>query len=100
MGGVSVQAVSLPSTNQPLPTTPKRRSVRRRLTHLVSQVLLLYLATAYVIAPAMWKRYTRRHPSLYDLPGITRTGAGIPGDPLNSALIGTKAEVAKIMLAA
>jgi hypothetical protein len=60
----------------------------------------VYLATAYLIVPAGWKRYARRHPSLADAPRITRTGAGIPGDPLNVALIGTETEVKKIMLAA
>jgi hypothetical protein len=49
--------------------------------------------------PGLWKRYVRRHPSLNDIPGITRTAAGIPGDPLNTALIGTKAEVMTIMVA-
>jgi hypothetical protein len=50
--------------------------------------------------PALWKRYVRRHPSLRDLPGITHTKNGIPGDPINMALIGTQAEVLQIMLAA
>ena len=48
----------------------------------------------------LWSRYVRRHPSLEDLPGITHTGAGIPGDPLNVALIGTETDVKRIMLAA
>jgi hypothetical protein len=37
---------------------------------------------------------------LEDLPGVTYTADGIPADPINMALIGTKAEVIKIMLAA
>jgi hypothetical protein len=63
-------------------------------------LLLAYGVGAYVILPAIWERYARRHPSLDDIPGITRTGADIPGDPLNVALIGTKSELTKIMLAA
>jgi hypothetical protein len=55
---------------------------------------------AYLILPAFLTRYAKRHPSLADIPGITHTGNGMPGDPLNVALIGTKAEVLKIMLAA
>ena len=39
-------------------------------------------------------------PSLDDVPGITQTADGIPGDPLNVALIGTETEVTAIMLAA
>jgi hypothetical protein len=63
-------------------------------------VLLAYLALAYLLMPGLWRRYVRRHPSLEDLPGITRTANGIPGDPLNVALTGTKAQVMRIMVAA
>jgi hypothetical protein len=63
-------------------------------------VLLLYLVVAYLLMPGLWKRYARRHPALEDIPTITHTKAGIPGDPLNVALIGSKVEVLKIMLAA
>jgi hypothetical protein len=61
---------------------------------------LTYLAVAYLFMPALWERHVRRHPSLADVPGITATSAGIPGDPLNVALIGTKAEVLQNMVAA
>jgi hypothetical protein len=50
--------------------------------------------------PSVWKRYTHKHPSLEDLPGMTYTADGIPADPINVALIGTRDEVIKIMLAA
>src|SRR5436309_5715579 len=63
-------------------------------------LLLVYLAVAYLVMPGLWRRYDHRHPSLEDIPGITHTAAGIPGDPLNVALIGTKAQVMKIMVAA
>jgi hypothetical protein len=63
-------------------------------------VLLAYLAAAYLLLPALWTRYTHRHPKMEDLPGITYTANGIPGDPINVALIGTKADLIKIMLAA
>jgi hypothetical protein len=62
-------------------------------------LLLLYGAVAYLVAPSAWTRYLRGHPSLEDVPGITHTAAGIPGDPLNVALIGTETDVKKIMLA-
>jgi hypothetical protein len=79
---------------------PKRWSRRRRLAVLAAGLLLTYLVLAYVLLPAFWKRYTRRHPALEDIPGITYAADGIPGDPLNVALIGTKEEVVTIMLAA
>jgi hypothetical protein len=52
------------------------------------------------VVPAGWKRYTRRHPSLEDIPGIAYAADGIPGDPINVALIGTKADVVRVLLAA
>src|SRR5262249_26706893 len=61
-------------------------------------LLLLWLVVAYLVMPAFWKRYVRHHPSLEDIPHITHTKDGMPGDPLNVALIGTKAEVMKIMV--
>lgn len=78
--------------------TPNSRT--RRWAALAAGVLLVYLAGAYVLMPTLWKGYARRHPALEDLPGITYTGSGIPGDPVNVALIGTKADLVKIMLAA
>jgi hypothetical protein len=50
--------------------------------------------------PDIWRHYTRNHPAFDDVPHITHTASGIPGDPLNVALIGTKAELVMIMLAA
>lgn len=65
----------------------------------VAGLLVMYLAVAYLVLPALWERYAHRHPALEDLPDITHTGSGIPGDPINVALIGTEAEVVRIMLA-
>jgi hypothetical protein len=83
-----------------LPSRLRRRSRRRRIAALIAFVLLLYLGATYLAMPALWKHYTRRHPSLRDVPGVTHTGSGIPADPLNVALIGTREEVLKLMLAA
>jgi hypothetical protein len=67
---------------------------------LAATVLLLpaYALLAYVVLPVSWSGYERlaRHAD----PGITRTAEGIPGDPLNVALIGDEAEVLDAMLAA
>ncbi|MBY0523738.1 MAG: LssY C-terminal domain-containing protein [Gemmataceae bacterium] len=62
-------------------------------------ILTVYLAATYLVVPALWKHHVHKHPSLEDTPGITHTSSGIPGDPINVALIGTKAEVVRIMLA-
>jgi hypothetical protein len=63
-------------------------------------VLLAYLAVAYLLMPALWKRYTSKHPELEDLPTVAHTADRIPADPINVALIGTRVEVMKITLAA
>ncbi|MCH5376099.1 MAG: LssY C-terminal domain-containing protein [Planctomycetes bacterium] len=73
---------------------------RRRVAVVVAIVLLLYLAAAYLAAPAIWKQYVDRHPSLDDIPGVTHTKDGIPGDPINVALIGSETDVKEIMAAA
>ena len=49
---------------------------------------------------AIWKRYERRHPDIGIESRVTSTASGIPGDPLNVALIGTKADVLRLMHAA
>jgi hypothetical protein len=79
---------------------PKRRSRRKQVVLFVAGLLLVWLAVAYLVMPALWKGYAHRHPSLEDIPRITHTGSDIPGDPLNVALIGTETELKKIMLAA
>ncbi len=54
---------------------------------------------AYVVLPASWKQYARLRPFVAEQE-ITHTAEGIPGDPLNVALVGTRAEVLAAMLAA
>lgn len=82
------------------PSNSPRHRHRRRLFGVLGGILLAYLAACYLLLPRLWRRYVHRHPSLEDLPGLTRTAAGIPGDPLNVALTGTKPEVMRIMVAA
>jgi hypothetical protein len=82
------------------PLAPLRRSRLRLALRFAIALLLVYLLVAYLIAPTAWNRSTHRHPSLEDVPGITHAADGIPGDPINVALIGTKAEIESVMLAA
>ncbi|MFC5066934.1 LssY C-terminal domain-containing protein [Flaviflagellibacter deserti] len=63
--------------------------------HKTRTLLILaigYGLLAYLILPDLWARYERRH-ALAELPFITRNADGIPGDPINIGLIGTKADV-------
>jgi len=75
-------------------------SRRRVYLWLAAIIILLYLAIAYIILPLAWKRDVRRHPQLFDAPRITHTPAGIPGDPVNLALLGSEADVVHAMIAA
>ena len=81
-------------------TPSPRRSYRKRVAVLFAGALVLYLVAAYVVLPALWKHHERGHPSLDAIPRITHMADGIPGDPLNVALIGTETELKKILLAA
>jgi hypothetical protein len=88
-----------PASDQP-PLMPRKRRRLKQLATLTAAMLLLYLVAAYLVLPRGWTWYVGRHPSLEDIPDITRTGSGIPGDPLNVALIGTEREVKTLLLAA
>jgi hypothetical protein len=63
-------------------------------------LIVVYLGAAYLALPMFWLRYTRHHPALAEIPYITHTVDGIPGDPLNVALMGTATDLKTIMLAA
>jgi hypothetical protein len=77
--------------------TPRRRFLIRGLKVLVA-VVVFWLLCAYVVLPALWRHY-EHHPALENAPKTTVTAQGIPGDPLNVALIGTEEEVVRAMIA-
>lgn len=81
-------------------TATRRRSRWRLGAAVAAGVALAYVAAAYFVMPLDWRRYLRRHPALDDVPGITLAANGIPGDPLNVALVGTEDQVKRILLAA
>ena len=83
----------------PSPHGPPR-SYLMHIAILLAFAVLVYFVITYIVVPLGWEHYTRHHISLEDIPGITHTHTGIPGDPLNVALIGTEHEVKVIMLAA
>lgn len=80
------------------PTRGLRRRVRHDLTAL-GGVLLGYMLLAYVAVPAWWRHHTSGV-DLADEPTVTHTRDGIPGDPVNVALVGTRAEVVHALVAA
>jgi hypothetical protein len=68
--------------------------------HWLVFILVAYLVLAYLLVPRLWRRYERRHPALADAPRVTHTASGIPGDPLNVALVGGEEELHAALLAA
>lgn len=62
--------------------------------------LLTYFVVAYILMPRAWERFFLKHPSLNDNPRLTLAKDGLPGDPVNVALIGTEEELVASMLAA
>jgi hypothetical protein len=92
---------SVPTPEDVTPAAPTTHTTfRRRLCQVGVLLLLAWLVVAYLLMPRYWKHYVRQHPGLADIPGITHTGTGMPGDPLNVALIGTEEQVLTIMAAA
>jgi hypothetical protein len=64
-------------------------------------MLAIYLLLAYVILPVLWRDYEgHHHPALDSAAKITHSVDGIPGDPLNVGLVGSRAELVRAMLAA
>jgi hypothetical protein len=64
----------------------------KRLTLVGALALGVYFLLAYLVLPVIWRRATEHRPSLAGA-NITHTMNGIPGDPLNIALVGSKSEV-------
>jgi hypothetical protein len=91
-----------PSETQQEPESlpPKRHHWWKRIAIVAGVLIVAYLVVAYVGLPIFWMRYTHHHPSLADIPNITHTADGIPGDPLNVTLIGTEIDLKRIMRAA
>jgi hypothetical protein len=67
---------------------------------VVLGIVAAYLLVAYLLLPALWIGYAKRHPALEDLPGITYTHDEHPGDPINVALIGSESDLKAIMSSA
>ena len=81
----------------------RARGGRRRWAKIGSgllAVLAIYGISAYLIIPTLWRVEISRHPALQGAPRLTHTAAGIPGDPLNIALVAAEPDLVKAMLAA
>src|SRR5580658_7493210 len=59
----------------------------------------LYFLLAYIVLPLFWRHYEHQH-GLEGLSMVTRTASGIPGDPINVGLVGSREDVLCAMNAA
>jgi len=82
-------------------TAPARRQDRRgsRLADGVTLAIGVYLALAYLVLPTFWRHYEHL-PPMADTPKLTRAPDGLPGDPLNVALVGSEADIQRAFAAA
>ncbi len=79
---------------------PPARSFARKLLLAVAGLLLTYFVIAYIVLPLLWRADTRRQSVLWTAPRITHTANGIPGDPVNLALVGSEEAVIRALTAA
>ena len=63
-------------------------------------VVVAYLLIAYIVLPQLGERKAKRHPDLIDGARLVHTAKGLPGDPLNLALVGSEEEVVRALIAA
>jgi hypothetical protein len=75
------------------------RGTARRAGRWILLAVAVYLALAYLVLPALWRHYEHL-PAMASMPKVTRAPDGLPGDPLNVALVGTEAEVQRAFAAA
>jgi hypothetical protein len=62
-------------------------------------IIGFYFLIAYVVLPTFWQHYEHQK-ALAGLTMITRTSTGIPGDPINIGLVGSREDVLCAMNAA
>jgi hypothetical protein len=72
--------------------------IRRALRWLVVLVAI-WAGVAYLVLPLFWRHYEHL-PAMATVPTITHTPNGLPGDPLNVALVGTKEDILRAFAAA
>ncbi len=71
----------------------------KRAALLLLLAIIVYALSAYVVLPAFWTHYEHQT-GLAELPMVTQTAQGIPGDPVNVGLVGDTKDVLCAMHAA
>ena len=74
---------------EPLPI--RRRKKLRTLASGLALLTVIYLLAAYLLLPGLWTWFYDDHP--VDAGMLTTTPQGIPGDPINVGLVGSREEI-------
>lgn len=70
-----------------------------RFWHWIALVLFVWAALAYLLLPRLWTHHERQ-PGIRHMPMVAQTAQGIPGDPMDVGLVGTREDVIRAMYAA
>lgn len=82
------------------PESPTRRRARwHRIALAIAVLVVAWAAGAYLLLP-MAVRHHEHQKSLAGMEMVTRTGLGVPGDPLNIGIVGSREELVSTMTAA
>jgi len=71
---------------------PPEHSRLERFLLVALLVVFSYTLLAYLVLPLFWTHYEHQK-GLENLPMVTRTAQGIPGDPINAGLVGDIGDV-------
>jgi len=71
----------------------------RRLGRWLVLAIAVWAAVAYLVLPSFWRHYEHL-PAMAAIPTVTHTPNGLPGDPLNVALVGSEEDVLRAFAAA
>jgi len=94
----SLKADGQPKTEGNHNNTTKMKH-KKRIFLVITVIVLVYSMLCYLILPMFWIHY-EHHPVMADAVKCTVTKDGIPGDPLNVGLIGTRKELIFAMTSA
>jgi LssY C-terminus len=89
----------LSDTDDAASTTSPGNRLLKRAALAALLVVIAYAALAYLVLPAVWSHYEHQS-GLANLPMVTRTAQGIPGDAINVGLVGDNRDVLCAMHAA
>jgi len=88
----------MPAEFSSLPAFRRRRVGPFRLAAATMVICCAFASDVFLSAAR--GQHERQHPAIAELPRITRTARGIPGDPLNVAFVGSEQDLQLALLTA